>query len=228
MPKCPNPGCNVECTDLGTHWWRSNDCDYPIPTDRQQEMFKGLLMGDGCIARHGEIDKNPRFTIQMVTESFLEWVHSEMYPLTTGVKLTDSNTASERTKTLQATGFATGECQDVYTLESRGLPWLENLADWYSSGKKRFPDNLELTPMVARMWYVSDGGLMHNHTSQLQIASVNESSRQQFLLDLLNDVGFDGYATKNKIVLNQSDRDQFLDWMGDAPPGFEYKWRVNA
>lgn len=56
------------------------------------------------------------------------------------------------------------------------------------------------------------------------IKCTNEAPRSEQLVELFADAGFDVRYTTDKIVFKRSETPEFLDWMGDPPPGFEYKW----
>jgi hypothetical protein len=49
---------------------------------------------------------------------------------------------------------------DTYIIWTRTHPYFEDLRErWYPDGDKQFPDDLELTPLRAKLWYLCDGYL---------------------------------------------------------------------
>ena len=75
------------------------------------------------------------------------------------------------------------------------------------------------------MWYCGDGSLYSRSSGgRAEIACANEADRLDKVADLIRDQGFDVYVKSETIEVTSRDTPAFLDWMGEAPPGFEYKW----
>lgn len=227
MPLCPN--CeDYEGDWIGSHWQRSKSCSYPEPTQYQKEILTGMLMGDGYIDTS---NKSPRMKLDMINKKFLEWFDQEMGIFTTGVRL--NRTAAESFSNMENADFITPtrveNYHDVHRLYTRSIPWLQTLERWYNSGSKRFPDNLSLTPEIAKIWYVSDGGLYMGNVQSgyAEIYTSNESDRGDYLEDLFQKVGFDVKFSSGTIRFSTNETQDFLDWIGSPPPGFEYKWEID-
>ena len=83
---------------------------------------------------------------------------------------------------------------------------------------------------MAKMWYVGDGGLVmtgtHRFGGYIFIKSPNESHRPDYLIDLFRRIGFDPRfdSYNSNIVFGRDDTYDLLEWMGESPDGFEYKW----
>ena len=183
-------------------------------------------MGDGCIEKRtsGSI-----LTIGMINKKFLEWVDSEFGILSTGVR--KRSTAKESALNASNSGFRPNAEEEnyhnVYTLRTRSLSDIDKFHEWYSSGKKIFPE-IKFNPLLVKMWYCCDGGLSisKNGRASLQITCKNESSRIEKLYKSFLDVGFDPTITnsRTRLAFSVDDTDQLLNWMGSPVPGFEYKW----
>lgn len=192
------------------------------------EILTGILMGDGDI--HGQKDANPHFRVRMTNQDFLIRLNEQFGVLSTGVFL--DRTAKQQYR--QATDSdhekfeVTNEesYSDLYGLRTRSHPQLHRLREWYETGQKRFPSNLRLTPTIAKMWYVCDGWLAKtaDHRPRVMIKAANESSRPEYLIDLLSHHGFHPHFTRTELEFTASETEELLDWMGSPPPGFEYKW----
>jgi len=198
------------------------------------ELLTGMLMGDGSINRSS---KNSWFQTEMITKPFLEWLDSELGWLSTGVRL--KHTASEGAKKCRDSGFSPNakaeNYSDVYRLRSRCHPDLQPLADWYASGKKVFPNDIELTPTVLKMWYVSDGYYdNHGAAKRITIGMSNEVDRRDNIEQLFENVGFeisnwniserkDGSKRCNA-QFTKDESQRLFEYMGESPAGFEYKW----
>lgn len=211
MENCPSCGEGYDL--LGKHWSASS-CDYPTFTARQHEILTGILLGDGSITNRCAGERkpfrtprygNPGFRVDMVTEEFLVWVADELGVHSNEVRRAENNEAK----------------QDIYTLFIRQNPNLEEYASWYSSGKKQFSDDLELTPLTLKMWYVTDGHYLNER--QPTISALNEIHRTNYLHSIFSDIGIDIRLGTNEIFIEKP-YTAFFDYIGKAPPGFEYKF----
>lgn len=197
----------IECADcggkfehLGKHTSQSS-CNLPSLTDRQKEIVTGVLMGDGTIT---EGSNNCEFAVGMVTEDFIYWLQEQLSPFSSNVMVKET------------------ENKDIYRLTTTPHKEFTELRSWYDSGQKKFPNKLELTPLILKMWYVTDGGRSNGYP---RITSINESDRPNYLLSLFDGLPFgvtwDG--TKD-IQINSNDVDSFYNYIGEPVPGFKYKW----
>lgn len=204
------PGCDTGFEFLGTHWRYYSD-HRPKLSDRQKEISLGLMLGDGGINRH----HSPNLQCNMVTPSFLRWVDEEMGIFGTGVTLTEEKS----------------EYPDVYRWSSRVHPFFEGLSEWYSSGEKRFPGSLQLSPLILKVWFCGDGNKSVEPRENrgecrpvFRIASRNEIHREGFLKGLFSDIGVEPTITGGYIQFGVDDSERLWEYIGDPLPGFEYKW----
>lgn len=163
------------------HWYHGK-CPYPEIGSESKDMLVGLLMGDGSIPTR---EANSVFHLPMINRRFLRWFDDQMEVLTTGVSL--KKTATELASNNRETGFSSNAKQedyhDIYTVWSRTHPLFNQLREWYESGQKRFPADLELTPTVTKFWYLCDGYLDVGQWGRprLEIKARNERSRADYL-----------------------------------------------
>mgnify|MGYP006271462653 FL=1 len=224
------PTCTEEFKRVGSHWARGS-CPYPQIPPRKQEMVLGLLMGDGSIPTQPD-GRNGVFHVPMVNRQFLEWYDNRMGLFTTGVSL--KKTAEELAENNRESGFSPNakaeNYHDMYTVWSRSHPYFTRLRSWYESGTKRIPVGFELTPEIAKFWYISDGFLDvdRDRTPRAEIRTHTESDRSDFLLDLFREHGFDPNFRRGTVRFSRDETRSFLDWMGNPPPGFEYKWVLDS
>jgi len=194
-------------------------------------MVLGLLMGDGSIPVQSD-GSNGVFHVPMVNRQFLEWYDHQMGLFTTGVSL--KKTAEELAENNRESGFSPNakaeNYHDMYTVWSRSHPYFSRLRSWYASGTKRIPENFELTSKIAKFWYISDGYLDvdQNRTPRAAIRTRTESDRFKFLLDLFREHGFDPNFRRGTVRFSRDETPRFLNWMGNPPPGFEYKWVLDS
>lgn len=198
--------CGTEYINIGRHW-SDGACDHPPISNRQHEIITGLLLGDGYINRD---DANPRLIVETVCEPFMQWIDAELGILTTGVREQNRKTLSD---------------SSVYRVLSRRHPGLNEYADWYSSGKKELPTDIELTQLTGNVWYCCDGHLeSYGQNHGITLAAGKKISQRELVLQLLADKGihprFDGHGLR----FNVAEAAKFLEWIGDPLPGFEHKW----
>jgi hypothetical protein len=183
------------------------------------ELMRGLLLGDADIKEgtNGSI-----FRLRMTNKRFLEWVSTKLSPLSRGVFLSESS-SQQKESALSANLKGTSEeseFSDLYGLRTVTHPQINELADWYDTGHKRYPDNL--TTEMLRMWYVTDGW---NHNNKVRIRCKQQSDKFDQVSNMFDKLGMDIYTDESKgtIRLSSSSSSKFFDFT-EAPPGFEYKW----
>ena len=220
------PHCNEE-KRLGIHWVQSSECDYPQYTEQQDDIVKGLLMGDAYL-RYKDKAKNPYLAVAMINEKFLKYLDNIFGPLTNGVSMkTKAEKSAEYTESHEFGNGDDGEYHDVYVLRFRSHPHLHKYVSWYDSGSKVFPDDLQLTKDVVRMWYVCDGGMRWGTDwPYVTFYSKNEYHRIEKWIDKIRSLGFDCHKTNEGFEIPYRCLDTFFEWLGEAPAGFEYKWGV--
>lgn len=208
-----------------------NTCTAPELTDKQRQATVGLVMGDGWLtkSRNGIASG---LKIANTNRRFLEWVGDLFGILSCGVRR--SETGSEIAESMRESGFYEpaddSGFSDVYSLAIRNHPvFAEMRAEWYGGGGLRYPDSVRLTPMSAKMWYCSDGGISWSSENYAHavVASQNESGRGDFLSALFEEHGFSPVYSEPLIRFSTSETPDFLRWMGEPPSGFEYKWECD-
>ena len=220
--------CGNYFTKLTTHWARS-DCSFPEISDRKWQMLKGLLMGDGSIHMGST---NPCFQWNSINKPFMEWFAGEMGELSSSLKF--SHDAEQSARNARKSGFrpdAKGvDYHDIYSWYSIRHPAFEEFEDWYYPNGKEYPVDLELTSEAARIWYCGDGYINYGQNSVNGYSCFkcsNESHREEFLIRLFEQHGFSPNINGDDIQFSVKETKELLQWMGEAPPGFEYKWEHN-
>lgn len=230
------PQCGNEYKRIGSHWANSSACSYPMLTPHQREVATGMLMGDGNIKIE---PNNPFLRCGMITKPYLEYTDEVFGMLGTGVRL--KCTAAENAKHKRDSGFRPNarveNYSDVYIWRSRCLPALQPFAEWYSSGSKVFPEDIELTPTVLKHWFCGDGSFQNSGSSHyLSIAMSNERRNKGKIeryfeegpgVQISNWVEY-SYEDRDTVIcaaeFSRSDSEELWEYMGDPLPGFEYKW----
>lgn len=226
--RCPQ--CDTPYRNLSNHWARS-DCEYPEIDEDITEMCVGILMGDGSITGSG--GKHYRMTVGGISKPFIEHISQRLSWLSSGN--IRKNTSEEQYRDALESDFidvgeesTVADYQEYYVLETRKHPFFTELRDWYSSGKKVFPDELDLTPTIAKYWYSCDGGVSSTKGDYIGncFYTSNEIDREDYLDSLFGEAGFHVSIDKKsyRIRIDACCRDEFIDWMGEPVPGFDYKW----
>lgn len=228
--KCPYCDSNRDYSNLGNHWRQS--CGYPTPSKETQKMFDGLLMGDGCLKKSCNNDirqGNQSIEVVSINKEFIDRLYSEYSPyFTTPTLRTSAEDAALNAINGDVVSSPEGSVfRDQHRIVSRSIPFFNKYDEWKSSGKKRWPDKIEFTPIRLKYLYASDGGLSWNketRSARSQISSHNEPEQLERLSNSLSSIGIDASVYGDRIMLKPSETDRFLSYLGDPVPGFEYKW----
>lgn len=228
--KCPE--CGTKYQRLGHHW-SMGSCDYPDLPDKTMEYVSGLLLGDGNI--HVGNCKNAAFRLGMTNKEFLEWFQGEIGILASSLKI--QSTAEELVEQNKANDLINvvnpDKYKDYYMLTTRRHPKLNKFRSWYGESGKSFEKVNSLTSDMVKMWFVSDGNCKRgkgNVQPTVRLTVPNFVDQKDSILSLFSNCGFSpswyNHSRKQDETLRFSVEESktLCDWMGDPPPGFEYKW----
>lgn len=216
------PECGEYFVDMGSHW-RYHPSHRPQLTDEEHQVIVGLLMGDGSLKQTGETS---RVRINCVEERYIDWLKDFFGPKV-GYKF-DIPIDKENHK-------------DQYGISTRSFPELTQYNDWYSTGKKVYPEDIELEPLVLKTWFVGDGslGVMDRVRTGLILSCSNESENPSKVKELFSDIDvepkviveeseYHSNGRTMRIFFSPDDTSYLFDYMGDAVPGYEYKFHELA
>lgn len=200
--------CGEEYMRLGAHW-RASNCNYPEISDRDLSMIKGILMGDGTIDFSSTL---PAIKIEMVNLEYINYVSDRLGNLCSGPTLLK----------YREEAFMENK---MYSIRIRCNPQLNEFNRWHTGKRKRYPETLNLNSEILRHWYCCDGCLVIGDAGRyVTISCYNEKDRKEFIESLFDDIGFSVNMNGRIIQFPSKDTDEVLDYMGDPPPGFGYKW----
>jgi hypothetical protein len=203
------PTCGGEYKQLGSHITKGTGCDYPEFTDDQIEIIKGMMLGDGWINHLHKGNGNPFFAVGMTNYDFLVWLNEKMRPHSTGVK--DASPSQNSTK-------------PYYKVRTMRTPRLDKFAEWYDTGELVL-EEIELTPLSLKMWYVSDG--TYKHTANIiEIGNKIATDRDDYFQSLFAPLGVNPTVYDTGICFNVEDSKRLIEFMGANPPGFKRKWPI--
>lgn len=227
--------CGNEYQRIGSHWVQSSSCSHKGFTDYQREIITGILMGDGYI---DSVNRNPRLQVGMISPNYLQYVADKFGVL--GGSVTIQKTAAESAEKNRETGFRPNakkeNYSDVYIWRSIRHPELHEFAEWYDSGEKVWPEDIELTPTVLKHWYCGDGNWdNHGTNNRIRIEMANEINQKEKVSQLFERVGLP--SPSNYTICEREDgrkdctaqftadqSKELWEYMGDPLPDFEYKW----
>jgi hypothetical protein len=229
MVECPE--CGNEYKSLGGHW-RFSPSHRPELTQKQLETTTGVLMGDGSV---GEGKENSYLSCNMISPNYLKYLNNIFGCLSNGVSLI--KTAAENAKYNREGGFVPDakkeNYSDQYKISTVCHPKFNEFREWYSSGEKIWPEDIELTPTVLKHWYVGDGHY-EKERNRLSIAMDNEIENTEKVSQYFTNVGLPepsnfkkvkrAYGHSCTVRWAVNDTSKLFNYMGKPLPDFEYKW----
>ena len=182
-------------------------------SDYQHELLTGILMSDGYC---GKSAATPYIEVSMVNREFVEWFDEQLGELSTGVRVKETDKSR----------------QTIYRVSTRCVSELERYYDWYSSGEKIWPEQIELTPDVLKMLFVGDGTVGHrkgqrNRKPHIKICLMNEMENKKKIEEMFERVGFSVGWNGPSVTFSIDESERLWNYMGSPPPGFDYKWPEN-
>lgn len=228
------PVCEKPFKQLGCHW-RYKPEHRPSFTNKQLNIIRGILMGDGCL---DTTSKNPRIKVECIEKEYLEYLEREFGSLSSTNDVYKSM-ASEKSRIINEDSkyINTENCSfsDLYTWKTKTHPELYSFAEWYENDTKIFPENIKLEPTVLKHWYAGDGS--YTEYDRFTIVTSNESESKQ----KINSYFEEKKLPKPKWVTTQKDEGcithlrwtveeskELFEYIGSPPPGYAYKWPGDA
>lgn len=239
------PDCNVPQKNPSQHLTKS-DCKRPEISEIQQEMLKGLVMGDGSINHHSK-----NWTIQWgsINKEFMDWFNWRMEDIGIEVREVKRSLEEIRNSWGESYDFSEEEIKDmnfhkIFRWGTISHPEINTMfSEWLKNGKKKFPEGIEISPINLCIWYCGDGGLnwSGDRCSSARITTVNESENIYSIVSSLERVGlnpniyqderegsFNNPHTHTSISFSGDGMEEFFDYIGSPPPGMEYKWETES
>jgi hypothetical protein len=198
------------------------------------ELIEGWMLGDGNV-NWGS--KNPHIRFYSTNLKQLAWLQRELGWLTTTVR--EKRSAEEKAQRHRECGFNSdadaADYHDNYILRTRRHPQFNRFRHFGKRSKDEQTNPcINLTKRGIKAWYIGDGGV-HIRRSSVSWGTADTSVSNDFWRGLLEDHGFspsisvteyDDYTTKT-IRLSCDESHDFLDWLGEPPSGFAYKWELD-
>lgn len=197
-------------------------------TDEMYEILRGALLGDGSlmIPKRGI---NAKFSYMSKSFQHVEYVSNYFAEYSQcGIKRSDRY--DKRTdKTYVSYNFRTNASKTL----------TDEYYKWYYDGKKHIPDDLILTPLMCKVWYIGDGCLTrvsNNDTSQKLYLCTNCFAKEEIENILLPQLEkFHPYLSKTEndgqyriTIGHKKYIKKFIEYIGECPfDDYKYKWDVS-
>lgn len=228
MTKCPE--CGNDYKQLGNHWQFNQD-HRPNLTEKQVNIIKGLILGDGCI---DDSNKNSALQVIMTNKKYLEYLDKVFSSLSTSVRL--HVTAEESAQQMRDKNFrpdAKAEnYSDLYIWRTRTHPKIQQIAEKFKENWL----NQKLNPTIFKHWYCSDGCYNNNNKQRyISLAMANFIEDRDKISKLFSRTGLpkpsnysiaeNNVGTKNcSAEWTVGKTQKLFDYMGEPLPGFDDKW----
>mgnify|MGYP000267584302 CR=1 FL=1 len=213
--ECPSCGRGFKNRNsLGSHYIHNQD-HKPEPTGRMIEIAKGWVLGDASYPKS-------RGTLRCYNTNFefMKWTKEQFGILAQDIFVEETKGSIEFIRDRQVT-----RDKDLYRMYVSGYGGFMEIGEWYGDNKS-FPEDLELTPLIVKVWYSCDGNL-NNRQGRKPYARI---SSVLFDLDKVissfEELGFNPSKTGDYVQFSSEDTLELLDWMGEPPSGMEYKWDI--
>ena len=217
--------CGQQFKTLGGHLSQT-ECEYHNIDSITWSMLKGLWLSDGWIAE--STDGKYILHVEMINKKFLKWFKRNTRIPFSDIKL--KKTASESSVDAKESGFSEKASpenySDIYRMNSMAHPQLSNLADMDRS-------EVDLDENLCKIWYCGDGSVhWAGDYSFIQITTSGTVSRVEKLTKQLESMGYsteiDEIRGTGKVIrFDKKSSSKFLSDIGEASPGFEYKWELS-
>lgn len=206
----------------------SRERSYIIPRhcnldDQILEWIDGELLGDGCLQLI-----SPHLGKFAYTSRYLEYCEYISDTLDSfgiyqaGKIAKNRNTSHFNKNTLN---------RYYYRYQSLGYPELLDLyRKWYPKGIKIIPEDMKLTPLVCRQWYLGDGSLDFGNSrhAHIKLATYNFHQNDiERLVEQFKNLGFETkrYSSSNCISISSNSTKDFFNYVGKCPiQCYQYKW----
>jgi len=173
------------------------------------------LLGDGCIALISSY--SARFSYGSKYFEYCEYVSNTLESF--GIK--QSGKISKHTN----------DWGTYYQYKTKSYPELKNIYNkFYPNGKKIIPENLKLTSLTCRQWYIGDGSLKHPKDSKPAIVLSTDCFSifdVNYLVKYLSILKIKATRQKNnRIRIWACSVKDFLGYIGNCPINcYQYKWK---
>jgi len=195
-------------------------------TNELLEFLNGELLGDGHL--YANMNKDRMVSVKYIHgtkhKKYLEWLSKKFSKF----GLDQSGIIYERISKLYDNYYKSYK----YTTKSY-VELIELKKMWYPNGKKVIPEDLKLTPITVRQWYIGDGCLVKPKKGNPWIQLSTDGylyNDVDILVDKLSKININAThrISNNRIAISTHSVEQFFKYIGDCPREIKdiygYKW----
>lgn len=180
------------------------------------EFLSGELLGDGYLH---PLKKSASYQHASKYREYIEWISQTL-----------ASWGIEQSGQIQQIN---AQWSIVYRYSSRHYRALKDLRDrFYPNGRKIVPEDIELTPLTVRQWYIGDGCFAkprkgHGRGNIIFATCSFDQRSIDILLAKMRDLGFrvSHWKASNSIGLSPYSIADFFNYIGPCPIScYQYKW----
>lgn len=194
-------------------------------TQEAMEFLAGHIMGDGNLTNTG---RSSYFTLSSKYPEYTQYVKDQLESF--GFKCSEIYNNSH-TNRVSVNGY---KSKPIYTVRTRAYSELEELRKkWYPDGKKKWPADLKISPILMREYFMDDGSKGHTPTGRRSIyCTFSLPSRSQeeamMIVSQLEEAGIKAtYRKSDSVAVSVYSTLDFYKYMGDCPcSAMAYKWPI--
>lgn len=203
-------------------------------TDDMYDVLRGAMLGDGSLLIRKRC-VNAYFSYTSKSLQHVQFVGKYFEDYKSGKGYFNADFYDKRTqKYYHKNTFVT----------NNSVTLTEEMNKWYVDNVKHIPSDLVLTPLMCLVWYLGDGGLNNDPTSnsqtiQLATNCFEKEEIEDILLPQLSQ--FDARICKNGVGKNNQKQhyqikiykkenvEKFLKYIGSCPfDDYAYKWELKS
>jgi len=180
-------------------------------------LLDGELLGDGCITMHSS--RSAVYSHGSKYEEYVAWLSRIFADL--GLEQSGKICSRQDKKRHNwSYGYASRSYPELVPIRQR----------WYPNGEKIVPKDLILTPIMARQWFIGDGGLNNRVNGRPNINFSTDAFDRASIDHLLEELSAGGFKvtyqpSRNRIGMSAHSVKDFLDYIGLCPIDcYDYKW----
>lgn len=198
-----------------------------ILTDEQKNVIIGSLLGDGSIIKHKKC-KNSYFSYVSSQKEHVDYIYYFIKELMTE-RYKDGPVKSE------TFDLRTNKTYVSYSIRTKNNICFKNIRnEWYKE-KKIIPENLILNPLICKIWYLGDGGILKSkrHVASNYIKLSTDGFEPKYVLNIIKKLNFfeariqyrNKEKTQSAILIPRYKIKDFLKYIGECPiECYKYKW----
>jgi len=147
MVKCQYCDSGTDYKRIGGHWTRSN-CG-PRVKQLPKNLLFGMLLSSGTLHKPegGSSNSTPTIKFQTANENYIQFIKNKLGTLSTEVSVHEYDNPE----------MDFGEIYKIHTRTNEAVVKL--VKDWYNGEVVRPPDDFELLPETAKIWFAQKGNV---------------------------------------------------------------------